>query len=140
MPFLVWHSSLGSSTCVPPPRCPHLSPSWSATSKKCPPITSCPSITSTTCTEPEVSRRQPRAPPPFLSYLARKSLPPVPRYSAPLALTNDIPHELRSAAARQAALWTPSVLSLTSALAALPPAASQAHAAQMVLPSSSRSR
>src|ERR671910_645113 len=84
MPFLVAHSSLGSSACVPPARCPHLSPSWSAPSKKCPPITSCPSITSTTCTEPDVSRRQPRAPPANLSYLAKLSLPPVPRYSAPL--------------------------------------------------------
>src|SRR5215207_6685687 len=140
MPFLVWHSSLGSSLCVPPARCPHLSPSWSATSQKCPPITSCPSITSTTCTEPEVSRRQLRAPPAVLSYLAKESLPPVPRYSAPLALTNDIPHEAGSTSARQELLWTPSLLSLTSALAALPSTLSQAHAAQMVDPSSSRSR
>src|SRR5215208_2736684 len=56
MPFLVWHSLLGSSTCGPPVRCPHLSPSWSATSQKCPPITSCSPITSTTCTRPEVQR------------------------------------------------------------------------------------
>jgi hypothetical protein len=76
MPFLVLHSLLGSSACGPPVRCPHLSPSWSATSQKCPPITSCPSITSTTCTEPEVSRRQPRAPLAVLSYLAKESLPP----------------------------------------------------------------
>src|SRR5215207_8991836 len=140
MPFLVLHSSLGSSSCLPPARCPHLSPSWSAISQKCPPITSCPSITSTTCTEPEVSRRQPREPPAFLSYLAKKSLPPAPRYSAPLASTNDIPHELRSAAARQEASWLPWRSNLTSTLAALPPTASQAHAAQMVCPSSSRSR
>src|SRR5215203_6411514 len=140
MPFLVLHSLLGSRFCLPPPRCPQVSPTWSATSQKCPPITSCPSITSTTCTEPDVSRRQPRAPPAVLSYLAKLSLPPVPRYSAPLVFASDIPHEGGAAAVRQAPLWTPSVLSLTSALAALPPTASQAHAAQIVLPSSSRSR
>src|SRR5215213_12016562 len=140
MPFLVWHSSLGSSSFGPPARCPHLSPSWSATSQKCPPITSCPSITSTTCTEPEVSRRQPRAPPAVLSNLAKLSLPPVPRYSAPLALATDIPHERGSAAACQEASRLPWRSSLTRALAALPPTASQAHAAQMIDPSSSRSR
>src|SRR5918992_5575559 len=93
MPFLVWHSLLGSSSCVPPARCPQESPSWSAISQKCPPITSWPSITSTTCTEPDVSRRQPRAPPAVLSYLAKLSLPPVPRYSASLVFASDIPHE-----------------------------------------------
>src|SRR5215216_3875866 len=139
MPFLVWHSSLGSSSGFERP-CPQESSGWSATSQKCPPITSWPSITSTTCTEPEVSRRQPRTPPAFLSYLAKKSLPPVPRYSAPLASATDIPHEAGSASASQEVSWTPSVLSLTSALAALPSTASQAHAAQIVLPSSSRSR
>src|SRR5215217_4985868 len=140
MPFLVLHSLLGSSSCLPPARCPQLSPTWSATSQKCPPITSCPSITSTTCTEPEVSRRQPRAPPAFLSYLAKKSLPPVPRYSAPLVSANDIPHERRSATARQEASWLPWRSNLTRSLAALPPTVSHAHAAQMVCPSSSRSR
>jgi hypothetical protein len=54
-----------------PVQCPHLSPTWSATSQECPPITSCPSITSTTCTEPEVSARQTRAPAAVLSYLAK---------------------------------------------------------------------
>src|SRR5215203_5652997 len=140
MPFLVLHSSLGSSACVPPVRCPHLSRGWSATSQKCPPITSCSPISSTTCTEPEVSRRHPRAPLAVLSYLAKKSLPPVPRYSAPLAFATDIPHEAGSASAIQEASWLPWRSSLTRALAASPPTASQAHAAQIVWPSSSRSR
>src|SRR5215218_4569113 len=115
MPFLVWHSLLGSSSVDRP--CPQESSgwpaSWSATSQKCPPITSCPSITSTTCTEPEVSRRQPRAPPAFLSYLAKKSLPPAPTYRAPLASATDIPHERRSATARQEASWLPWSSNLT---------------------------
>src|SRR5215216_1631609 len=139
MPFLVWHSSLGSSSGFERP-CPQESSGWSATSQKCPPITSWPSINSTTCTEPEVSRRHPRAPPAFLSYLAKKSLPPVPRYSAPLVSATDIPHERRSATARQEASWLPWRSNLTRFLAALPPTASHAHAAQMVCPSSSRSR
>src|SRR5215207_6759500 len=142
MPFLVSHLPSGSSSSARP--CPQDSSNWFndslASSQKCLPITSCPSITSTTCTEPEVSARQAREPPAFLSYLAKKSLPPAPRYSAPLASTNDIPHELRSAAARQEASWLPWRSNLTSTLAALPPTASQAHAAQMVCPSSSRSR
>src|SRR5918994_5503062 len=139
MPFLVWHSLLGSSSCVPPARCPQESPSWSAISQKCPPITSWPSISSTTCTEPEVSRTQVGSPPSALENSARKSLPPAPRYSAPLALATDIPHEGGAAAARQEASWLPSRSSLTSDLATLPSTASQAHAAQIVLPSSSRS-
>src|SRR5215208_6366766 len=138
MPFLIWHTPLGSRSVDRP--CPQLSLSWSATFQKCPPITSCPPISSTTCTEPEVSRRQPGVPP-VVSYLAKSSLPPAPRYSAPLvALTTDIPHEAGSASASQEVSWIPSVLSLTSALAGLPPTVSQAHAAQMVDPSSSRSR
>src|SRR5918992_2925437 len=135
MPFLVWHLSLGSSSVDRP--CPQEASlswlAWLATSQKCPPITSCPSITSTTCTEPEVSRTQLRAPPAFLSYLAKKSLPPDPRYSAPLASATDIPHERRSATARQEASWLPWRSNLTRALAALPPTASHAHAAQMVV-------
>src|SRR5215207_9334749 len=114
MPFLVLHSLLGSRFCLPPPRCPQVSPTWSAPSQKCPPITSCPSITSTTCTEPDVSRRQPRAPPAVLSYLARLSLPPSPRDSAPLGCASDIPPDGGAAAVRQAARWAPSVHSLTS--------------------------
>src|SRR5215203_940353 len=138
MPFLIWHWPLGSRSVDRP--CPQLSLCWSATFQKCPPITSCLSISSTTCTEPEVSRRQPGVPP-VVSYLAKSSLPPVPRYSAPsVALSTDIPHEAESAAARQSASGAPSVFNLTRALAGLPPTASQAHAAQIVLPSSSRSR
>jgi hypothetical protein len=71
MPFLVWHSSLGSSVAGSGERAPQKSsrkgvvsvgdPS-SATSQKCPPITSCPSIISTTCVEPDVSLFQTRLP------------------------------------------------------------------------------
>src|ERR687897_2055038 len=139
MPFLVWHTSLRSRSGRDRP-CPQSSLCWSATSQKCPPITSCLSISSTTCTEPEVSRTQMRAPVAVgpLSYLAKSSLPPVPRYSDPsVALSTDIPHEAESAAARQDAAGAPSVSNLTRALAGLlPPTAlptvSHAHAAQIV--------
>ena len=46
-------------------RNPHRSPAWSATSQKCPPMTSCPSILSMTCVEPEVSIFQMRLPSAF---------------------------------------------------------------------------
>src|ERR687894_1520138 len=107
MPFLVWHSSLGSRFCVTPERCPHLSPAWSATPQKCPPITSCLFITSTTCTEPEVSRTQLRLPL-FLENSAKKSLPPAPRYSTPLAFTTEMPNASGSALTSQEVSWTPS--------------------------------
>src|SRR5918994_2081002 len=132
MPFLVRHSSLGSS--VGAERLtPQLSPAWSATSQKCPPITSCPPITATPWVEPEVSRIQVGLPL-LLENSAKKSLPPAPRYSAPLASTTEWPNATLHALATQEASWTPRMLSLTSASAGLPFTASQAHAAQIVLP------
>src|SRR5918997_4992060 len=118
MPFLVWHTSpTGSSSGAERPW-PQLSPFSSATSQKCPPITTWLSITSTACTLPEVSRLQLRLPSPTVENAARKSsVPAVQRYSAPLAPTSDIPHEVMPALATQEASCTPSVLSLTSALA-----------------------
>src|ERR671916_432564 len=140
MPFLVRHSSLGSSLLgtVETRREPHLSPDWSATSQKCPPIISCLPITATPWVEPEVSRIQVGLPL-LLENSAKKSLPPAPRYTAPLASTTEWPNAPAPAFATQEASWTPLSVNLTRALAGLPFTASQAHAAQIVLPSSSRS-
>src|SRR5918997_2563579 len=137
MPFLVRHSSLGSRSGLER-LIPQLSPDWSATSQKCPPITSCPPITATPWVEPEVSRTQVGLPL-FLENSAKKSLPPAPRYTAPLASTTEWPNAPAPAFATQDASWTPRMLSLTRASAGLPFTASQAQAAQIVLPSSSRS-
>src|ERR671911_178070 len=104
MPFLVWHSSLGSSLlgAEEPPPDPHLPPPWSAPPQKCPPITSCPPITATPWVEPEVSRTQVGLPL-LLENSAKKSLPPAPRYSAPLASATEWPNAPAPALATQEA-------------------------------------
>src|SRR3712207_8768433 len=107
MSFLVWHSSLGAS--LPGAKVPRLEPhlslaSSTVTCQKCPPTTSWPSSTATTCTEPEVSRTQLRLPL-FLENSAKKSLPPVPRYSTPLAFTIEMPNASGSALTSQEASW-----------------------------------
>src|ERR687896_795888 len=137
MPFLVRHSSLGSRSGFER-LIPQLSRDGSAPSKKCPPIISSPPITATPWVEPEVSRTQVGLPL-FLENSAKKSLPPAPRYTAPLASTTEWPNATLHAFAAQEASWTPRMLSLTRASAGLPFTASQAHAAQIVWPSSTRS-
>src|SRR5918997_7057350 len=137
MPFLVLHSSFVSRSGFER-LIPQLSPDWSATSQKCPPIISCLPITATPWVEPEVSRTQVGLPL-LLENSAKKSLPPAPRYSAPLASTTEWPNASLHAFATQEVSWTLVMLSLTRASAGLPFTASQAHAAQIVLPSSSRS-
>src|ERR671916_1874687 len=87
MPFLVRHSSLGSRSGFER-LIPQLSPDWSATSQKCPPIPTSPPIPATPWVEPEVSRTQVGLPL-LLENSAKKSLPPAPRYSAPLASTTE---------------------------------------------------
>src|ERR687896_1446432 len=128
MPFLILHSLLRSRVGSEEPcPAPQLSPSSSPTFQKCPPITSWSSISATPWTEPEVSRTQLILPVAFATS-AKKSLPPAPRYSAPLAITTEWPNAscVVNPATHEAS-WTPSVLSLTSALAGLPSTASQAH-------------